>query len=401
MFCRTKLLPFAMAVVARCLLAGQAPLPEVPNDQDAPVALAGLIRLVGRMKMGAAAITEQMLIDKINKSGISFEPTKGVRDQLAAAGASLLVLRAVESAKMVLPMPPPAPAPPPPRPPRPTYGLLNVACKPVDCEVLVNGIVAGRTENGMLPRLKYAVGIHYVKVREQDYGPDAEEKRVQIQENAVETVEFQLSLTPEGASAVAKRLLARMVAAAGGAAMLNQFVEMRATGKIWRESDGATWPFQMWFKLPATARFEILARRIKFRFFCAGDRCDWERRWTPRDLTQAGTAISLVAQFNPFRVLRDLQDGLLRPAVSVAASTTELGVLPREQRTNRLPSVILGEDYRPATIKVEGTGGSAAAVHYSDYRSYGFSNSRSSLLPSHDSSHRKRARPDRFQFRRS
>src|SRR5204863_7904163 len=77
-------------------------------------------------------------------------------------------------------------------PPKPKEGQVTVSCKPVDCEVLTNGTLRGKTKDGLLAFGPVPEGAVKVSVAADGYDPDRDAHNAVIRDGETTTVEFTL-----------------------------------------------------------------------------------------------------------------------------------------------------------------------------------------------------------------
>lgn len=303
-------------------------------------------------------LNENILLNQVRKVGIEFDPSDADYDTLKKAGASdnflnalreMAKARAVEKAKTE----------PPPPPPQPKEGKLSVTCKPVDCEVTVDGKPQGTTEKGELLIGPLPEGAVKVAVSRKDWDPDRDAHTSYIKDKEIDKVEFTFKESRAALEAMGKKFFDAMMQSLGGDAGIKEASRVRAGGaRLISAKQGKPqlqWSAVALFKLPSDAKFIITnaGQQLQVVKTDAGFTYDKQPRQDGQDMEDA------------MREVYDRQFGrtleLLRKSGSEYVST-QLIYEDGENKAFRVESgpdrylVTLDGESLPREIKVESTG---------------------------------------------
>src|ERR1035437_10248729 len=130
----------------------QAPSPRTKQASDQPTGdkydMARLLKNLETIKTMPTMLNQPILIKRLTRGTLTFQPTPADLESLRKAGASEDVIKLI-SRKAGLPEPTP-PQTDTNAPPTPKQGRLTVSCKPVDCMVSINQKEIGLTTKGEL-----------------------------------------------------------------------------------------------------------------------------------------------------------------------------------------------------------------------------------------------------------
>ena len=205
-------------------------------------------------------LNENILLNQVRKVGISFDPTSADYDLLKKAGASEGFLNAIREMAKARAAEKAKPEPPPP-PPQPKEGKLTVACKPVDCEVSLDGKPQGSTQKGELTLGPFPEGPVKVAVTRKDWDPDRDAHTSYIKDKETDRVEFTFKESRAALEAMGRQFLDSMMKALGGDSGIKEASRVRASGaRLIAAKEGKPqlqWSAVVLFRLPSDAKFLI------------------------------------------------------------------------------------------------------------------------------------------------
>lgn len=225
-------------------------------------------------------LNENILLNQLRKVGVDFDPSPADLESLKSAGASdnfLSVVKelgqayAAEKAKTE--------APPPP--PKPKQGDLAVSCKPVDCDVFVDGQQRGSTKQGLLKIGPLPEGVVKVAVKRKDWDADRDAHTSYIKDGETDKVEFTLKESREALEAMGQKMFDAMLQALGNDAGLNEAVRVRASGARLlsvQEGKQQQWPLMAYFKKPDLAKFLVTTGGRQIQVAKTASGFTWERQ---------------------------------------------------------------------------------------------------------------------------
>ncbi|MBL8178521.1 MAG: hypothetical protein JNK48_27860 [Bryobacterales bacterium] len=339
--------------LSACLLSGAMHQDTEAYDLDRLREKFDIIR-----KSKGVYLNENILLNQVRKVGIGFDPSSADYDLLKKAGASdnflnalrdLAKARAAEKAK----------SEPPPPPPQPKEGKLAVSCKPVDCEVTVDGKPAGTTQKGELVLGPFPEGALKVAVSRKDWDPDRDAHTSYIKDKETDKVEFTFKESRAALEALGQQFFDAMLKSLGGDAGIKEASRVRAAGaRLISAREGKPqlqWSAVALFRLPNDAKFLVTnsGQQLQVVKTDAGFAYDKQPRQDGQEMEDA------------MREVYDRQFGrtldLLRKAGAKNVST-KLIYDDGEARAFRVESgagrylVTLDGESCPREIKVESTG---------------------------------------------
>lgn len=341
---------FAGLLLTACFLCGQD---TEAYDLDRLREKFDIIR-----KSKGVYLNENILLNQVRKVGIAFDPSPGDYDLLKKAGASdnfLNALRDMASARAAEK----AKTEPPPPPPQPKEGKLAITCKPVDCEVTIDGKPQGVTQKGELVLGPLPEGPVKVAVSRKDWDPDRDAHTSYIKDKETDKVEFTFKESRAALEAMGRKFFEAMIQALGGDAGIKEASRVRGSGaRLLSAREGKPqlqWSAVALFRLPSDAKFLITnaGQQLQVVKTDAGFAYDKQPRQDGQEMEDA------------MREVYDRQFGrtleLLRKSASEYVST-KLIYEDGENRTFRVESgpdrylVTLDGESCPREIKVESTG---------------------------------------------
>jgi hypothetical protein len=205
-------------------------------------------------------LNENILLNQVRKVGIAFAPSNADYDLLKKSGASENFLNAIREMARSRAVVKVKEAPPPP-PPQPKEGKLTVACKPVDCEVSLDGKPQGSTQKGELILGPLPEGPVKVAVVRKDWDPDRDAHTSYIKDKETDRVEFTFKESRDALEAMGQQFFEAMMKALGGDAGIKEGARMRASGaRLIAAKEGKPqlqWSAVVLFRLPSDAKFLV------------------------------------------------------------------------------------------------------------------------------------------------
>ena len=263
-----------------------------------------------------------------------------------------------------------APKPPPP-PPKPAASL-SLFCGPPECEIRINGTVAGTTHDGQLRREGFFAGDDVtIEFSRTGYESEKDTHRMLAGNNAVSAT---LRPDPSTRKEYGKNLLDSMLQALGVRQSAPWFPSLTSIGSIVIETDGAsrTWNLNLELVEPAVVQMDIgLKKGPSLGFVCSGDECTEKKRGRllgiigrkekPDPLRQElQMAATTFARYNLAAVLKRLR----APAVEFSAkslSADTKGSYALGSVDDRW-SILLDSGYVPVMIEYRDRGGDSAGI---------------------------------------
>lgn len=345
-----------------------------------PVGLERLVVAMRDIKAKRVLFNEKIVIDQIRRGGISFAPTIDALQRLAEAGAGPALLAAVRAARRagvtspeVSSKPTIPVVPTTVKPVATKQGLLAVVCKPVDCDVLVNGKLVDRTLDGGARELSLDEGLATVSVRRSGYDVEPAERKVTVRQRAPSLIEF--TLTPSDAKfrVAGRRLYDRMMVALGGEDAWKEISVIHVKGEItvteFSFAKPEVWPFTAMMKPPDKAQFTLHRKNRTYETGKTGGRFSWTSRPKGGSSVALEEAIKLFEGYSYFRLLHYLHqpDTILFADKVDPVAVEDLTF----QATNRgnVVLIFLGPDYRPLAISLVQQRTVRLRIYFGDYDS--------------------------------
>ncbi len=205
-------------------------------------------------------LNENILLNQVRKVGIGWDPSESDYDALKKAGASdnfLNAIREMAKARVVEK----AKTEPPPPPPQPKEGKLAITCKPVDCEVSIDGKPQGMTKKGELILGPLPEGSVKVAVTRKDWEPDRDAHTSYIKDKETDKVEFSFKESRAALEAMGQQFFDSMLKALGGDVGIKEASRVRASGaRLISAREGKPqlqWSAVVLFRLPNDAKFIV------------------------------------------------------------------------------------------------------------------------------------------------
>jgi hypothetical protein len=200
---------------------------EDPFLKGPPFQFAELIRVVGN-------IYEGRLKDAVENRGVAFSPTDSEIDQLKKAGASAELITAI------LNKAPAAPKPAPPPAPAPKFGTLALQCAPAECDIFVNGVAKGHTQNGAMEIGSVPGGPVVVDFKKTGYM--GEQVGLVVKAGARVSGSATLNPTPTTQQQIGTSIFAKMLDKLGGKPGLADASTLAASGNatLWAQGEQRT-----------------------------------------------------------------------------------------------------------------------------------------------------------------
>lgn len=226
-----------------------------------PYTIERLIEKLDIIRKNRYALNENILKNQLKVDGIGFVPSADDLVRLKKAGASEDFIRFVVDLKKEAV----AEAPPPPAPvvvpPKPKVGRMVLTCKPVDCEVMVNGEQRGRTNKGMFTLEKMPEGNVKIVASAMDHTADRDAHNAVIKDGETINVDFVLKPTQAALDRTGADFAQRMINAIGGEQGVKEFQRLRVSGGklMWSKAQGApnTWNFMAYLKMPDQVKYMV------------------------------------------------------------------------------------------------------------------------------------------------
>jgi hypothetical protein len=186
-----------------------------PFLKGPPFQFADLARFVGN-------IYEGRLKDAVEQRGVAFSPTAAEIDQLKKAGAS------PELISVILNKAPAAPKAAPPPAPAPKFGTLALQCAPAECDIFLNGVAKGHTQNGAIEIGNVPGGPVAVDFRKSGY--EGEQVGLVVKAGGRVSSSATLNPTPATQQQIGNSIFAKMFERLGGKPGLVDGSTLVATG---------------------------------------------------------------------------------------------------------------------------------------------------------------------------
>ncbi|MBI4907134.1 MAG: hypothetical protein HY820_26140 [Acidobacteria bacterium] len=239
--------------------AAAKPKPEPPK----PYTLERIIEKLDIIRRNKFALNENILKNQLKLDGVAFVPSDDDLAKLKRAGASEDFLRFLvelkKDAMVETPPPPPAEV----VPPKPKEGRMVLTCKPIDCQVSINGQSRGQTTKGTFTLDRMPEGAIKISVSATDHFPDRDAHNAVVRDRETINVDFVLKPTPAGLDRTGAELASKMISVLGGENAYKEFARIRITGGrlLWSKAQGTpnNWFFNAFLKMPNEVKF-LLSR---------------------------------------------------------------------------------------------------------------------------------------------
>lgn len=327
---------------------------------------ADLLRFVGNIFQGR-------LKDAVESRGIAFSPTASDIDQLKKAGASPELITAI-----LHKAPAAAKAAPPPAAPAPKPGTLALQCAPAECDIFVNGVAKGHTQNGAAEIGNIPGGPVVVDFKKTGYM--GEQVALVVKAGVRVSGSATLSPTPAMQQEIGTSIFARMLDKLGGKAGLAEASALVASGNatLWDQKGQRT-------EWNATGRLKLSSNLAYLEIKGAG--LNWWMSLKGSDPKRGGSGklkgSPIALDMEKFiRLYRDYQLAALVGRVESEKMKLS-GMSPVADSSGKLDLRILGEtdryrfsvapDGTPEKVVYESTSGlgSGLEVVYADYAPVG------------------------------
>ena len=318
------------------------------------VSLDGLLRFL--KKYPGDDVSEAMAIKLIELHGLSFRPTVEDLVKLKRASASNDLLKAIEAAKKP--------------PPVASKGSLAVACRPVDCAVLLNGKLIGTTADGVLPPITISEGPVIVAATRTSYEPDQRTQKILIRQNETTHIEFTLRPTRSALVAAGATLFRQMLDSLGPAADVSTDV-VRAAGTFYvqdHEGRRVSWSVVAWLRARGEARFDVSRIQERYQITRTEAGYVWKRAPKTKEARDLEDGIRLAMDEQLPRVIQHLKDpDYTMVAADLVPGSPSTAIL-RAEASSGTYIITLDSAHRPCEIELESSGlSSGLRILYSDY----------------------------------
>jgi hypothetical protein len=312
-----------------------------------------------------------ILVGRISKCGILFDLTGESRTEIQKHGGSAKLLGAIEHAtRYGAPAKPVTPPPEPPPPPAKQQGTLTVACAPVDCQVLVEGISIGPTVAGKLSQAR-DVGPITVSVLNPDYDPDKPREMVAINPGVSTQVEFKLKPSAAALERAGTKMFRQMIEALGGEAGLKAFTLVRGTGgtlNSYRDSKPTTYDLKALIRVPDKARFSIRRGAQSYEVAQSAGGLEWLKPPKGSDNEDLDLPLRLLQEYQISKVIGHLQDKSFHVVADRLAPAPGEDTVLRAIAGSERSVITLDPESRPREIRLESAGlSSGQKIVYSNY----------------------------------
>ena len=366
------ILEFAITIVlAEVPAFGQTQAPKGQERICPPFSLSMITDWLDRAKRDPQAFNpDTSLVGRLNKCGISFDPTNETKNEIQKHGGSAKLLGTVERAtRHGDPTPPSPPPPPPPPPPKPT-GQLTVTCRPVDCSVSVGESPIGSTVENTLSRT-LDVGPITVTVARADYDPDKTSESVVIKEGETARVEFKLKPSPVALDAAGAKAFQRMIDALGGDAGLKASSFLRGTGgtlNAYRDGKPTAWDIKALIKTPDRARFSIRKGGQSYEVAQTSEGLVWQKQPKSADGDDLDLPLRMLQQYQIAEVIGRLRGQNFKIIADRLAPVPGQDIILHATNGNERILITLDPDLRPKEFLLESAGlSSGRKINYSAY----------------------------------
>ncbi len=335
--------------------------------------MARLLKNLETIRTMPTMLNEQILIKRLTKGTLIFQPTPSDLETLRKAGASEELIKLI-GRKAGLPEPPPqqigAASPPSPK-----QGRLTVTCKPVECRVSVNQKEIGVTAKGELKDYSVMAGPATVSALAKNYIPDKQGQAVQIQDNGSAQVGFIFTLDPAALIEKGNALFAAMESALGGEAGLKEAGFFSASGRLDvhdKENKTEIWPFSLVANYPIRAKFTIKKNNKTYEILNTDSGFLWKPKQPGQEFNDLEDGLRYLLDYH----ISQLMDRLRGSDFGVEAE--KLNYAPGEDAVLKITHdtykyrVTLNAESRPREIGFESVGlNSGIKVLLSDYAQQG------------------------------
>ncbi len=239
--------------------AAAKPKPEPPR----PYTLERIIEKLDIIRRNKFALNENILKNQLKVDGVAFVPTPDDLAKLKRAGASDDFLRFLTDLKKDAIAEAQAEKAEPVAPPKPKEGRMTLTCKPVDCQVSINGASKWQTNKGLLTVEHMPEGPIKIAVAATDHSPDRDAHNAVVKDGETIAVDFVLKPTKAALDRTGAALAQRMFTAVGGESAFKELTRVRVTGGrlLWSKGQGApnSWFFNAFVKMPDQVKY-VLSR---------------------------------------------------------------------------------------------------------------------------------------------
>lgn len=344
--------------------------PQVNRDQG--ISRDAILKWLDAKKQNRNLFNEYTLISRIRIEGLSFEPTEQDKDEFRKRGGSEKLIAEIDHATRHLAEPPTPPSHKLQEPPIAKQGILSVSCKPVDCDISIDGNPAGSTANGELS-INLKEGDFVVSVVKSDYDSDRKREKITIKDKATTPVEFTLTPSRAALEATGAKLFQQMIEAVSGKVGVKESPIIRGTGELnCYDGNGkqTSWDVTLLLKAPDKGRFAVGRGAQKYEVARTEKGMEWSKDVSGSDFESLDFSLRQLPRYQLSEVLRRLQSTSFR-IISEELTPFQSVTLHAEGGSESY-AITLGADIRPREI-VEEAGGldKGLRIRYSDYAKQG------------------------------
>jgi hypothetical protein len=344
--------------------AGAAP-PQRPAERKPDTFLSGRPFNFNDLKAAIGVIYEGRLKEAIEARGIGFAPTASELEQLRKAGASPDILQLIRQKAQASQRLPSSQVP--------ATGTLALQCAPAECDILLNGIAAGRTQNGSF-EMKHGPGQVVIDFTKSGY--EGQQLVISLRAGARAATSVALSPTHQMEVQIGRSVFAKMLDRFGGSGGLTSAVTIAAAGnaRLWQAGGQRTdWE--------ALARLKISSNMALIELSGAGLR--WWTSVRGSDSKSDGSGklkggpvafemeklVRLFRDFQPAALIGRIQAQAMELSSKSAAPDHSGQILLRSASATEAYVFSLDRDATPKRVVYESTSGlgSGLEVTYADY----------------------------------
>jgi hypothetical protein len=315
-----------------------------------------------------------MLVNRIRRCGIAFQPTSEDYKKIEELGGSTDLIGEIRNkAPQPVPKPKPDESLPSPTDIRFKTGLLTVDCQPAECIVLVNGgLFVSSTVGGTVSQ-HVPEGLATVSAVKTDYDSDKGQQPVDVAQNKPVRLEFKFTVSPVALARVGNNLFDQMIVALGGSDGLKHAETVTGNGSLnsWLNGKLTPWSFSVFFDKRNRRKYNLSARNLKYEVTPSGNTFTWNREPETRELE---SCLRWFQDYQITKVIGRLQgDSFKKVAVQLKPAEGQPRVI-RAVSAGETYSITLDRDNRPAEITLEAGGlDRGLKIQYSDYTKDGSS----------------------------
>jgi PEGA domain-containing protein len=320
-----------------------------------PLTLEQVLRLAGQ-----DAIPLRRRKEAIQNRGIDFSLSAELLNKIKASGATDELIEAIKAkARPVLPATGPKPA---------VSGGMIVTCAPSDCEVWLNGVERGSTQNGSMELAGVPPGKWVVDITKKGY--IGHQSNVSVK--AGETVSVSAVLEPDRTTkeAYGAELFKKMLQSIGGPDGLRDLATIQATGSasLWaRDGSSVRWTVRIRNR-PDRGLFQVKAGNIAHEVAFTGTEFKASKNLKGPEALELPTDFGLIRDNWIAALITRLQEPKWKLiANSPAIGPSEEFTLFAEAGTEKI-AIGVDSELRPQRVRITtATGVGSMLITYSDY----------------------------------